>query len=279
VRRDKPFVCLSISALSESLLESELFGHEKGAYSGAGSTKLGKFEIADGGTVYIPEISSLPENIQLKLLHFFQYKTISKVGQDPRKRERRLDVRLLLATNEDLQRLVDAGRLRRDFYHRIVGVTLSVPPLRKRIDDIPYLAAYFVKKFTGHDDVVITAEAIDFLKSQLWPGNVREFENCVKHAVVFAKNPLLTIVDFDESKKPQNFAFDEAASPDEELLPYRLAEEEFRKRYFSSLLSITHNDIMASAKIAGLSSQGLRKALKQLALITPSPSLRPDGEE
>ena len=126
-RKDKPFIPIPLRSLSESILESELFGHEKGAFTGADRMKVGKFEAAHQGIVYLPEISNLPEAIQLKLLHFMQYKTITRVGHDSRKSEMNLDVRLIMATNENLEELVKTGRMREDFYYRVSGVTLKYP--------------------------------------------------------------------------------------------------------------------------------------------------------
>jgi DNA-binding NtrC family response regulator len=144
-RFEKPFIPVPIRSLSDTLIESELFGHEKGAFSGADRLKVGKFEAADKGIVYIPEISNLSETIQLKLLQFMQYKTISRVGQDPTKSDIRLDVWLIMATNEHLVDLVAQGKIREDFYHRISGVMLEIPPLRERREDIKPLTDYFIK--------------------------------------------------------------------------------------------------------------------------------------
>ncbi len=266
-RKNNIFLPVSISSLSESLIESELFGHEKGAFSGADRQIIGKFEAADKGILYIPEISSLPESIQLKLLHFMQYKSITRVGQDARKGEVNIDVRLIMATNENLEKLVSSGRLRKDFYYRISGTSLTIPPLRKRKDDIISIAEYYLGKFkTGFPGkhFEFSDEAKNMLREYPWHGNVRELVSCVKNVISFNTESVL---------EPHHFRYllrkhDEDTdinNPGNEI-DYITAENDFKKNYFKKLLNTSNNRISEAAKSAGMTPQGLRKALKKLGM-------------
>jgi two-component system, NtrC family, response regulator AtoC len=268
-RANKPFVAISMRALSDSLIESELFGHEKGAFSGADKAKIGKFESANGGTVYIPEVSSLSESVQLKLLLFFQYKTITRVGQDPRKPETRLDVRMIMASNDNLEDLVAKGQLRSDFYHRISGVSLSIPPLRERQDDIEPLAKYFLHKHNGNEGDVpeLSEEVLDEFCKYHWPGNVRELENWMKSALVYSSESRLTIEDFPHLKKPesiQNHCANCLGANNIEMPSLHKAESEFKRAYFQEILKRANNNIPEAAKLAGITPQGFRKSLTTL---------------
>lgn len=272
-RLEKPFIPVSIRSLSDTLIESELFGHEKGAFSGADRLKIGKFEAADKGTVYIPEISSLSETIQLKLLQFMQYKTISRVGQDPTKAEIQLDVRLIMATNEDLADLVAQGKIREDFYHRISGVTLRIPPLRERGDDIKPLADYFIKKYArlhhaGACD--ISPEVLDAFRNYHWPGNVRELSNAIKNAMVYTSSATLTIDDFPNifkaPIKKQTLPNGIAQFGSDEIPKFKDAENEFKKMYFERLWDECGHEVAKTSKISGLTPQAVRRILKQFDL-------------
>jgi DNA-binding NtrC family response regulator len=271
-RREKSFIPISMRALNEALIESELFGHEQGAFSGAERQKTGKFEAAHGGTVYIPEVSCLSESLQLKLLYFLQYKCISRVGQDPRKSEIRLDVRMILATNENLERLVETGRLREDFYHRITGVRLCIPPLRERLEDIEPLVQYFLQSYANDPckrKYIILPETLEMLKKHQWPGNVRELENSVKHAIAYADGPELKPEHFPHLLRTRTkhgasaFAIQDFGDG---VPPYREAELEFRRSYFSQLLKRSNNDVPQAALLAHITPQGLRKILAALHL-------------
>jgi len=272
-RSDKPFIPVSIRSLSDTLIESELFGHEKGAFSGADKSKVGKFEAANGGTVYIPEISSLNEAVQLKLLHFMQYKTITRVGQDPTKSEIKLDVRLIMATNDDLGELMRTGKMREDFYHRITGITLNIPPLRKRGDDIKPLADYFIQKFS-HLHPAGTCRLDPGVYTMLleyhWPGNVREFANVMKSAIVYAESDVIG---------PKNFSRLLEPSAGSESLPagmlnmhngnlptYRDIEQQTKEAYFKKVWNESGQDVKKTAEIAGITPQATRRILKSLGL-------------
>ncbi len=183
-RAGRPFVAVSCAALPESLLESELFGHVKGAFTGATFHKVGRFEAANGGTIFLDEIGDISPLIQLKLLRVLQEHAFERVGEST---PRRVDVRVIAATNKDLAELVREGRFRNDLYYRLKVVPIHLPSLRERRDDIPLLVEHFVKKFREDTDKAIeepTEEAMATLMAYPWPGNVRELENAVEHAFV-----------------------------------------------------------------------------------------------
>ena len=185
-RSDAPFVRLHCAALAESLLESELFGHEKGAFTGATSRRKGRFEKADGGTLFLDEIGEIPSSVQVKLLRFLQQREFERVGGNE---TMNVDVRVVAATNRDLQREVDEGRFREDLYFRLNVIHIEAPPLRARMGDIPVLARHFVARYAEENEKEIkelSPEAIEKLESYDWPGNVRELENVIERAVVLA---------------------------------------------------------------------------------------------
>jgi DNA-binding NtrC family response regulator len=186
-RKDGPFVRLNCSALSQTLLESELFGHEKGAFTGAVTRRKGRFEQADSGTLFLDEVSEIPMPVQVKLLRFLQERQFERVGGNE---TLSVDTRIVAATNKDLRQLVDDGRFREDLYYRLNVVRLEVPPLRARPSDIPLLADHFLRRFAAENDKPLTGfsdEAMNSLLVQPWPGNVRELQNAVEQAVVLCR--------------------------------------------------------------------------------------------
>ncbi len=186
-RREGPFVTLNCAALAESLLESELFGHERGAFTGAASRRRGRFELADGGTLFLDEVGELPPSVQVKLLRFLQERTFERVGGN---RTIEVDVRVVAATHRDLRELVAEGRFREDLYYRLDVVRIEVPPLRERASDIPLLAHHFLFRFAQENDRPaqrFSPAALQALKSYPWPGNVRELQNAIERAVVLCE--------------------------------------------------------------------------------------------
>ncbi|MBX3269399.1 MAG: sigma-54-dependent Fis family transcriptional regulator [Sandaracinaceae bacterium] len=183
-RKDGPFVRLNCASLAESLLESELFGHEKGSFTGATGRRQGRFEQADGGTLFLDEVSEIPLAVQVKLLRFLQERELERVGGNE---TIRVDVRVVAATNRDLAQRVEEGEFREDLYYRLNVISLDVPPLRRRQSDVPQLATHFLRRFARENDRDIrgfTPEAMRALTSYPWPGNVRELENAIERAVV-----------------------------------------------------------------------------------------------
>src|SRR5579871_5066726 len=181
-RRDRPFVKINCTAIPENLMESELFGYEKGAFTGANTSKPGKFEQADGGTVFLDEIGDVPPGIQVKLLRILQEREFERLGSN---KTMHTDVRVVAATNVDLRAALEQGTFREDLYYRLNVVPLNIPPLRERKEDIPYLVEHFAKKFNG----VISEGALERLMSYHWPGNVRELENVVERSILLAQGP------------------------------------------------------------------------------------------
>lgn len=184
-RPNKPFVKVNCAALSETLLESELFGHEKGAFTGAMSERKGRFEVADGGTLFLDEIGDLSHPLQVKLLRFLQEREFERVGSS---KTIKVDVRLIAATNKDLENAVREGRFRDDLYYRLNVVPIFLPPLRERRDDIPLLVEHFLERFNKENgkDVKLSQQSMDIIMKLEWRGNVRELENCIERLVVMA---------------------------------------------------------------------------------------------
>ncbi len=197
-RAGKPFVTLNCGAIPENLIESILFGHEKGAFTGATDKHLGKFQEADGGTLFLDEIGELRLDMQVKLLRALQEGEIDPVGA---KRPVKVDVRIISATNRDLNELTREGRFREDLYYRLNVFPVFIPPLRERREDVPALAQYFVARFSAEENkqvVGFTAEALELLGSYAWPGNVRQLENTIFRAVVLCDGDSLDVVDFPQ---------------------------------------------------------------------------------
>lgn len=181
-RKDRPFVAVNCAAIPEHLLESELFGHEKGAFTGAISKKIGKFEQAHGGTIFLDEIGDLPQTLQVKLLRILQEREVERVGGSE---AIAIDVRFIVATHRDLSKLIAENKFREDLYFRVNVFPIQISPLRERKEDIPELLRYFVKKYhRGRRPFHVEKGALDRLMDYSWPGNVREFENCVERLLL-----------------------------------------------------------------------------------------------
>ncbi len=198
-RKDKPFVEVACGALPDSLLESELFGHVQGAFTGASQDKVGKFLLADGGTLFLDEIATASPQLQVKLLRVLQDHEFEAVGGN---KTHQVDCRLVLATNEDLEQLVAEGKFRQDLYYRINVISLTQPPLRERVGDIPLLLEHYLKQFneqTGKNIEGFSDEAIQYMQRYSWPGNVRELVNVIERAVVLSHSNIITASDLPES--------------------------------------------------------------------------------
>jgi len=194
-RRDKPFIKVHCAALSESLLESELFGHEKGAFTGAIKTKKGRFELADGGTIFLDEIGEISPQLQVKLLRVLQERCFERVGGEE---TIQVDLRIITATNRDLKAEIETGKFREDLYYRLNVVQINVPPLRERKDDIPLLISSFLSDFVRENNKIIkeiSSKAKVALYNYNWPGNVRELRNVLESAVVLSKNQIIDVDD------------------------------------------------------------------------------------
>jgi transcriptional regulator with PAS, ATPase and Fis domain len=200
-RKEKPFVIANCSAYAETLLESELFGHEKGAFTGAIRRKKGRFELADGGTVFLDEIGEIPPPTQLLLLRVLQERRFERVGGEE---TIEVDVRLIAATNRTLNREVMEGRFREDLYYRLNVIPIMIPPLRERRDDIPLLAKHFLETYLSLNKKAIrgfSEEVMQIFMDYDWPGNVRELQNVVEHAVILAKGGIIEVIDLPHALK------------------------------------------------------------------------------
>ena len=185
-RKNKRFVAINCAAIPETLLESELFGYEKGAYTGAAKQTLGKIELANGGTFFLDEVSDLPITLQAKLLRFLQERVIERIGG---REESLVDVRIVCATHQNLQELIETNQFRKDLYYRLSEILIKIPPLRDRLGDAVLLAHFFKNKFSAQEKVPslnFSQEALAAIESHQWPGNIREMENCIKRAVIMA---------------------------------------------------------------------------------------------
>jgi two-component system NtrC family response regulator len=188
-RKNKPLITVNCPSIPDHLLESELFGHLKGAFTGAIKDRKGKFELAEGGTIFLDEIAELKADLQAKLLRVLQEKEIERLGDT---HPTKVDVRLIAATNKHLKKLIDQGKFREDLYYRLSVVPLTIPPLRERKEEIPYLVEYFVKKIAQDQQIEIEKEVIPLLKEYDWPGNIRELENIIERAIVLSTTNKIT---------------------------------------------------------------------------------------
>ncbi len=252
-RRNGPFVVLDCTSIPSSLMESELFGCVRGAYTGATEDRQGLVERADGGTLFIDEIGDLDLSLQPKLLRFLDTGVFRRVGSS---RERRVDVRVLAATNRDLKDMLREGRFREDLYYRLNVVHLKVPPLRDREEDLMLLANHFLQRFARELKKPLrgfSKEAEEVLRTYQWPGNVRELKNTVERAVVLAKGEWVVPADMAILPEPQH------PLESDEILPLR----EMEKRYIRHVLKLTGNNKSKAASLLGITRKTLREKLNE----------------
>jgi len=251
-RKSKRFVAISCAALPETLLESELFGFEKGAFTGALSGKPGKFEVANGGTIFLDEVGDIPLSIQVKLLRVLQEKEIERLGSNEL---RKVDVRIISATNQNLEKKIKEGKFREDLYYRLNVVTIEIPPLRERKEDIIPLAKHFLEKFRkeiGKPIEGFTKEAKELLLSYHWPGNVRELQNAIERAVVLTRSNLIRKEDLPLSTPQEE---EEIRTP-----------EDLERKYIERVLKKTRWNIKKAAEILGIHRNTLRLKIKKYGL-------------
>jgi len=264
-RRDKPFVEVSCGAIPESLLESELFGHVKGAFTGALNDKQGKFKAADKGTIFLDEISSATPALQVKLLRVLQERQFEPVGSN---KTENVDVRVILASNDNLSQAVAAGRFRQDLYYRVNVVTIQLPALRERIGDIPLLAEAFLKRYCSESRKQILGfneECIQAMQRYNWPGNVRELENVVERAVVLTRNRRIEVDDLP----PNVIEFAQSAPVAEGVYrPMSLKEalEEPEKRIIEQALRANNWNRQVTAQVLEINRTTLYKKMKRYGL-------------
>ena len=261
-RRDGPFVSLNCAAITETLFESELFGHEKGAFTGAHRSTDGRFQQADGGTLFFDEISEMPLTMQVKLLRVLQERRVTRVGGS---REIPVDVRIVSATNRDLEKEVADGRFREDLFYRLAVVTIELPPLRVRSDDIPLLADHFIKKFGEQNHKILkglTPQAMDRLLKYGWPGNVRELMNGLERATVLARSEYIDVADLPPSVQSMPVPAGEAS-----LAAAAQPLEEVERVAVLQTLAACRGNKSEAARRLGVTRKTLHKKLKKYGLM------------
>jgi len=267
LRRDKPFVAVNCSALAENLLESELFGHEKGSFTGAVAMKKGRFEIADGGTLFLDEIGELSQNLQVKLLRVLQEKVFERVGGI---KPISVDIRIIAATNKKLKNEMLQGRFREDLYYRLNVVHIVLPTLRDRQEDIRLLADHFIGKYSDErkSDVAITGfdqEVERLFYDYSWPGNVRELENVIERAMVLCQSHKISVADLPKEFKNSVYnTLHFEGIPADAQLDETLAMVE--KKMIERALKLTDNVQSQAAELLGIGKSGLNWKIKKFKL-------------
>lgn len=267
-RKNKVFVSLNCGALPETLLESELFGYEKGAFTGAMRQKIGKFEYADGGTVFLDEVGDLSPTTQIKLLRVLQERVIERVGGND---EIHVDVRIIAATHKDLEDEVENGRFREDLYYRLNVVPIWLPPLRERKEDMLLLTKHFLSKCSQllrKEITIISQEVINEMMSYDWPGNVRQLENLIERAIIMAKGNAITHIDLSNNKKIKKAESSNAVLA--EFLPFKKSKDrlikDYEREYFVNLLRKNKGNITQTSKISQVDIKTIRRKMEEYGL-------------
>jgi DNA-binding NtrC family response regulator len=265
-----PFIKINCTAIPENLLESELFGYERGAFTGANTSKPGRFELADKGTIFLDEIGDVPGSIQVKLLHVLQDRQFERLGGT---KTLKVDVRVIAATNQDLRAALEQGTFRQDLYYRLNVVPISIPPLRERKEEIPYLVDYFIARFARESDkplTGITPAALKLLMDFHWPGNVRELENIIERATALSTGTVIDTVDIRLDISPPRPATP-LAGESTPFPPEGMTLEQFEDEIIREALRRAGGNKSQAARLLGLSRNALRYRLSKLGV--------PDEEE
>jgi DNA-binding NtrC family response regulator len=272
-RRDKPFVPVNCGALPDTLLESEMFGYEKGAFTGAVGTKTGLFESANGGTLFLDEVGELGQALQVKLLRVMQDQEVRRVGGT---NSIKVDVRMIAATNRDLEQLVKEGKFRDDLFYRLNVVRITLPSLKEREEDIPMLAHHFLHKCAGGATTAVRGfhpDTMECLQRYRWPGNVRELENAIERAVSLSHGPLLTPDDLPAQIRQAPVPADHKPDMPDTAESVYLTLEEVEKRHLVRVLKETKGNKVKAAKILGIDRRTLYRMAERFGL-----DLGPDAE-
>ncbi|MCX7626179.1 MAG: sigma-54 dependent transcriptional regulator [Candidatus Sumerlaeaceae bacterium] len=261
-RAQKPLVVVNCGAIPETLLESELFGHTRGSFTGATESRKGMFETADGGTIFLDEIGDLPLHLQVKLLRVLQEGEIQRIGENT---PRKVDVRVIAATNRDLEQLVQEGRFRQDLYYRLNVIPIYIPPLRERREDIAPLIEHFIRKYSpAGQRKLISPEALARLMRYDYPGNVRELENAIEHAVVLSDSETITVEDLPLQIQNAEWERMIFPTPDSDAMSL----EELEKRALLAALEKTNYNITRAAAHLGITRRTLGYRIKKYGLET-----------
>jgi DNA-binding NtrC family response regulator len=261
-RKDKPFHAVNCSTIPDELFESEFFGYKKGAFTGAGADKAGWFEAADGGTLFLDEIGDLKPSLQAKLLRIMEDKHISRLGATTSKK---VDVRVLAATNQDLEKLIDENRFRKDLFHRINTFEIYIPPLRERTDSIPLLFAHYLDYYSGKLErsvPKVNKEIIDALQQYDFPGNVRELKNMVERALILCEGDVLTIDHFDHLK----IKIQKSSPVRDPIVPARSLES-VEKESIEAALAEAGDNKSRAARLLKISRQALDRKIEKLGIV------------
>ncbi|MDP3537341.1 MAG: PEP-CTERM-box response regulator transcription factor [Azonexus sp.] len=256
-RKNERFVAINCAAIPDNLLESELFGYEKGAFTGAAKTTPGKIESANGGTLMLDEIGDLPHPLQAKLLRFLQERVVERLGG---RQEIPVDVRIVCATHQDLKTLIKEGRFREDLFYRLAEIVINIPPLRERNGDPALLAHAFVRRFSVEQNtgnMTLTEDAVRTIESHTWPGNVRELENCIKRAVIMADGQQITRDDI---------GLDDQADANSEFIDLRSIRDNAERNAVVTALGRANGNVVRAAEILGISRPTLYDLMHRLGL-------------
>jgi DNA-binding NtrC family response regulator len=262
IRAEKPFIAVSCAALAETLLESELFGHERGSFTGAVSRRKGKFELADGGSIFLDEIGDISAKLQGDLLRVLQERTFFRVGGSD---EIKIDVRVIAASNTQLQEAVRAGSFREDLFYRLNVINIQIPPLRERRQDVPLLARHFTERISlelSKEVSDISADAVRLLMNHDWPGNVRELENAIERAIVTCRERVLTVDDFA-------FLVREIAQHSRWSAPDNVKLAEVERQVIEATLRRTGGNIKETAGVLGIDRSTLYEKIKKYQIQRP----------
>jgi two-component system response regulator AtoC len=264
LRADKPYVKINCGALSETVLESEIFGHEKGSFTGADSRRKGLFEIADGGTVYLDEINSMPKSLQVRLLRILQRQSFFRVGGVT---PLSIDVRVIASANRDIEKEMESGSFREDLYYRLSVVRINIPPLRERKDDIDLLLDYFLQKYSPQKKLIIPVESRNKLHVYNWPGNIRELENTIHSAIVTASEGLLSIQHLPLQSMASNEDFS-YISLIEKGLSFKKAINYVEKKIIEEAFILNDNNQTKTADYLKMNRRLLYSKMKELSIAT-----------
>ena len=280
LRKEEPFIAINCAAIPEELIESEIFGYEKGAFTGANSKKKGKFELADGGTLFLDEIGDMSLRMQSKILRVLQDNKFQRVGGET---EVEVDTRVIAATNKDLEKEITLGRFRNDLFYRLNVIPFFIPPLRERRDDIPLLIDYFIKSFSKAQVLEIDEPAMNALKSYDWPGNVRELKNIIERFSIFNSQNKITEEDVLNELKIKNYSHKDSINNDKnkndigkysdidkgfftDAGSFKEAKEAFERVYLINKLKENNNNITKTAENIGMSRRNLQKRMIRLKI-------------
>lgn len=270
-RAEKPFIPVNCGAIPSELLESELFGHEKGAFTGAVAMRIGRFELADSGTIFLDEIGEMPPILQVKLLRVIQERSFERIGGT---RTVNVDVRIIAATNRNLEEAVKEGKFREDLYYRLNVIPVEIPPLRERIEDIPLLCDFFIEKHAkrfGRSRITLSEDTIKIFHTYAWPGNVRELENTIERLLVLKDNDIVTPFDLPERMTGRRIPDlpeigEEDANPFIGGIDLNAALEEYERRLILHALEL-HNGVKSqAARYLNINRTTLIEKMKRLIL-------------